>query len=345
MAIGNDDLDLIDDYEPMIDDANDLIQDNENDYIDSRQEEITEDREVLVESDFIEELLKTKGIEDINKIKFENEDGEIEEVSWSSLSNKDRLNIINSSSDNSNELQDQEIYLINAIRESKLSPAEYIQAIQRQGIDEYRRNTVDESYSYKVDDLTDEELYVADLITKIPDITKEEAFEALDRIKQNETLFKRQMGAIRSEYIKAEKETIQQEQWEQQQRAQEQYNQFAEGIENSILNFTEFSGCDLNMDQRDMQELYEFITGVDAAGVNHFGKVLNNPDALVRLAWFALNGEQMINDINTYYKNEISKVREASYNKGLQEGRDKPHVVHKSIKPDNTQSYYYDDLD
>jgi hypothetical protein len=92
-----------------------------------------------------------------------------------------------------------------------LSPAEYIQAIQRQGIDEYRRNTVDESYSYKVDDLTDEELYVADLITKIPDITKEEAFEALDRIKQNETLFKRQMGAIRSEYIKAEKETIQQE--------------------------------------------------------------------------------------------------------------------------------------
>ena len=345
MAIGNDDLDLIDDYEPMIDDANDLIQDNENDYIDSRQEEITEDREVLVEPDFIEELLKTKGIEDINRIKFENEDGEIEEVSWDSLSNRDRLNIINSSSDNSNELQDQEIYLINAIRESKLSPAEYIQAIQRQGIDEYRRNTVDESYSYKVDDLTDEELYVADLITKIPDITKEEAFEALDRIKQNETLFKRQMGAIRSEYIKAEKETIQQEQWEQQQRAQEQYNQFAEGIENSILNFTEFSGCDLNMDQRDMQELYEFITGVDAAGVNHFGKVLNNPDALVRLAWFALNGEQMINDINTYYKNEISKVRETSYNKGLQEGRDKPHVVHKSIKPDNTQSYYYDDLD
>lgn len=173
MAIGNDDLDLIDDYEPIIDDANDLIQDNENDYIDSHQEEITEDKEVLTEPDFIEELLKTKGIEDINKIKFENEDGEIEEVSWNSLSNRDRLNIINSSSDNSNELQDQEIYLINAIRESKLSPAEYIQAIQRQGIDEYRRNTVDESYSYKVDDLTDEELYVADLITKIPDITKE----------------------------------------------------------------------------------------------------------------------------------------------------------------------------
>ena len=74
----------------------------------------------------LEELLKTKGIEDINRIKFENEDGEIEEVSWDSLSNRDRLNIINSSSDNSNELQDQEIYLINAIRESKLSPAEYI---------------------------------------------------------------------------------------------------------------------------------------------------------------------------------------------------------------------------
>jgi hypothetical protein len=89
--------------------------------------------------------------------------------------------------------------------------------------------------------------------------------------------------------------------------------------------------------------LYEFITGVDAAGVSHFGKVLNDPEWLVRMAWFALNGEQMINDINEYYKKEIANVRKESYNRGLQ-GKDKTTVVHKNIQRNNT-SKDYDDLD
>ena len=45
------------------------------------------------EEDFITVLLKSKGIEDKSKIKFENEEGDVEELSWDSLSNEERMNI------------------------------------------------------------------------------------------------------------------------------------------------------------------------------------------------------------------------------------------------------------
>lgn len=338
MEIGNDDLDYTDEISEVFDSEEDF----------SSYEQEAEDSKVEEDSsDFISELLKTKGIEDRDKIKFENEDGEIEEVNWDSLSNADKMNIINSDSDDTM-LEDSEIQLINAIRDSKLSPAEYIQAIQQQGIDQYLQNTVDPSYSYRVDDLNDEELFIADVLTRSPEMTDEEVFELLDRVKQNDALFKKQIGAIRAEYIKAEQDSIRQAEFEQQQLAQEQYHQFASSIENSILNFTEFSGCDLNMGREDMQYLYNFITGVDAAGVSHIGKALNDPNRLVRMAWFDLYGEQMINDINEYYKREITNVRKESYNKGLQEKQDKPYIVHKNVQSNDSKKnnqFFYDDLD
>lgn len=347
MEIGNDDLDFMND-EYDIDSESDLQTQNNEDQIDDYQSDDdynhhSNDYSESDDQDFISELLKTRGIEDKTKIKFENEYGEIEEVDWDSLTNRDKLNILHSSEDDSTSLEDQEIMLINAIRQSQLTPQEYLRAVQNQSVNQYLQYTQDQFPTYRVDEISDEELFISDLLSRTPDLTEDEAYEALDRIKQNEALFNKQIGAIRAEYKKAEDDAIYYSQARKQQMAQEQFNHFADSIGNSIVNFTEFSGCDINMDEEDMQNLYEFITGVDAAGVSHFGKVLNDPEWLVRMAWFALNGEQMINDINEYYKKEIANVRKESYNRGLQ-GKDKTTVVHKSIQRNNT-SKDYDDLD
>lgn len=347
MEIGNDDLDFMND-EYDIDSESDLQTQNNEDQIDDYQSDDdynhhSNDYSESDDQDFISELLKTRGIEDKTKIKFENEYGEIEEVDWDSLTNRDKLNILHSSEDDSTSLEDQEIMLINAIRQSQLTPQEYLRAVQNQSVNQYLQYTQDQFPTYRVDEISDEELFISDLLSRTPDLTEDEAYEALDRIKQNEALFNKQIGAIRAEYKKAEDDAIYYSQARKQQMAQEQFNHFADSIGNSIVNFTEFSGCDINMDEEDMQNLYEFITGVDAAGVSHFGKVLNDPEWLVRMAWFALNGEQMINDINEYYKKEIANVRKESYNRGLQ-GKDKTTVVHKNIQRNNT-SKDYDDLD
>lgn len=325
MEIGIDDLDMIDDVE---------IEQQEEEIIEN-QEEIQEqnvDTHIETEDDFIASVLRSKGISDMSKIKFENEEGEIEEVDWNTLSNEDRLNIINSS-ESQNDLDDSEIELLNAIRQSGLTPSEYLQNIEKVGVDRYIQNSQTQQYS--VDSYTDDELFIADFMSRMQDVTEEEAQEALDRAKQNETLYKKQIGAIRQEYKNIEDENLKQEQLIQEQEAQERFNQFSNSVIDEINNFTEYSGYDLNLEDEDMQQLYDFITGQDAAGFNHFSKALQDPKILVKTAWLALNGEQMISDITEYFQKEITKVRKESYKKGVEEAQGKmnTNVVYRQKSP------------
>jgi len=78
------------------------------------------------ETDLTTEILKIRGIIDPSKIKFEDESGAVIERDWNSLSREEQLNIIADSSDPERDLDDAEIELINTIRESKLSPKDYI---------------------------------------------------------------------------------------------------------------------------------------------------------------------------------------------------------------------------
>lgn len=299
------------------------------------------------EEDFISYLLKSRGIEDKSKIKFENGEDSVKEIDWNSLNNEDKLNILNSSIEDLNtSLDESEIQLINSIRTSGLTAAEYIKQIETDGVNRYIQNVQNSQYEYTVDQYTDDELFIADFIERMG-ATEEEAREELERSKTNETLFNKKIGAIRNEYKTIEEENLRQAQIEQEQQAQEQYNQFAQQVIDQINDLKEFSGYDLNLEQDDMQMLYDFITGVDGAGNNYFAKALSDPKTLVQTAWLALNGKQMIEDITNYFQKEITKVRKESYEKGVASAKEKitqTDVVFKN-KPKIQQSEHYNDLD
>lgn len=341
MAVGIDDF-YDEDFDDPIEEPSQQVTEPQTEELEELEEQTIESPS-NTEDDFISQLLKSRGIEDSTKIQFENEEGNIEEIDWNSLSTEDKLNILETSSiQPETGLDDSEIQLINAIRSSQLSPQEYIQYIQKQAVDNYNQNS--NQSIYKVDDYTDDEIFVMDLISKSEDITEEEAIEALERAKSNETLYKKQINAMRNEYKKIEDEQLANQKAEQEQLQQEQFNQFASSIENSIINFTEFQGYDLNMEEEDMQNLYEFITGKDNAGNSWFGKALNDPDTVVQMAWFVLNGEKMIQDITEYYNKEITNVRKASYEKGKKDAENKKSTV--TYKPkfiDRNEKY--EDLD
>lgn len=357
MEEGIDDIDLMDDEygSQEVNDtqtqdttsSDDITQLEADDNLDGESTATTPSEE-SVEDTFISELLKSRGIEDPTKIKFENENGEIEEVDWSTLDTNDRLNILNSSATDATEgLDASEVELINAIRRSALTPAEYMQYLQRTSVETYIQNIQNQGQIYSVDQYSDEELFVMDLISKSEEITEEEALEALERAKSNEALFKKQIGATRKAYKQAEEESLQYARLKQEQEAQDQFNQFAEKIEDSILNFKAFSGGQISMSNEDMQDLYTFITGVDNAGNSWFGKALQDPDTVVRMAWFELNGEKMLQDITDYYEKEIANVRKESYKKGLAEAgkKDKPTVAYKPKGKNANVTQTYDDLD
>ena len=349
MAIGNDDFDYfdeVDDFTPQgVDpDPTQTDQDPEQE----PKEEPSGNKDTNSEDDFITSLLKSRGIDDRSKIKFEDEQGSVEELNWDNLSNEEKLNILNSSlSDPETDLDDEEAQLINTIRESGMTPAEYLEHIQSEGVNSYIQNNQNQDYQYQVDQYSDDELFIFDFISRMGDVTNEEAQEALERAKSNEALFAKQIAAIRNEYKAIEEENLRQAQIEQEEQAKEQYNQFADQIADQIGDFTEFSGYDLNLDDEDRDSLYEFITGFDAAGNNHFAKALSDPKILVQTAWFALNGKQMMDDITSYFQNEIKEVRRESYEKGLADAKEKmkKNPVVFTEKQTGTHTEIYNDLD
>ena len=139
-----------------------------------------------------------------------------------------------------------------------------------------------------------------------------------------------------------------QAQLEQEQIAQQQYDQFSDQIVDEINNLKEIQGFELNMENNDMQELYDFITGQDAAGNNYLAKALSDPRILVKTAWLALNGDQMINDITSYFQKEIANVRKESYKKGVTDTQKKMEKADKVVFKDThtkPSKEVFDDLD
>lgn len=295
------------------------------------------------DGDLINSLLETKGIEDPSRIKFENDNGEIEEVDWNSLNDVEKLNILSSSSESDPEtaLNNQEIELLNAIRTSNLTPAEYLQYIGRQSIGNYIQQN--SATQFKIDEYTDEELYVLDLLSKTEDITEQEALEALENSKANEALFRKQMDAVRSDYRKAEVENLRQIQAQQEYQAQVEFNRTAHQLQDEINNFTEFAGYEVNMDNDEKQDVYTFLVGHDNAGNSWLGKALKDKQSAVRMAWLTLYGEQMVQDITDYYKSYITQVRKNSYNKGVEDARNG--YVNTVYRPKTMSKTSYDDLD
>ena len=299
------------------------------------------------EDDFLTSLLKSRGIEDKSKIKFATEEGDVEEVDWDSLSNEDKLNILSSSENTpENGLDESEIQLINAIRNSGMSPSEYLQFIGNGEVERYIQNS--QEPQYEIDEYSDDALFLMDFMSRMGEVTEDEAIEALERAKANESLFKKQIEAIRNEYKQAEQENQMQAQIEQEQIAQQQYDQFSDQIVDEINNLKEIQGFELNMENNDMQELYDFITGQDAAGNNYLAKALSDPRILVKTAWLALNGDQMINDITSYFQKEIASVRKESYKKGVTDTQNKMEKADKVVFKDThtkPSKEVFDDLD
>lgn len=321
MEIGIDedfDNEIDDNLSNEIDD--DLTSNEENTSLQETSEETPDENQDIPQEDVIDLYLKHKGIDDKSKIKFENDEGQIEEKDWNSLSKDEKLNILTSSESAAEDgLDSSEIDLINMVRASGMTPEEFVNYIRQGALSEASQATP----QYEIDQYTDDELFLTDLYSRTPDISQDEALEALDKAKSNESLYTKQINALRAEYQQIEQENLAQAQIEQEQEAALQYNQFANQIVDEINGFTEFKGYDLNLDDNDKQEVYEFITGKDAAGVNYMAKALSDPQILVKTAWLALNGEQMIDDITTYFQKEISNVRKESYKKGVEDTQKK----------------------
>lgn len=294
-----------------------------------QQEEQPDNQPEQSQDDLTTEVLRLKGIADPSKIKFEDESGTVVERSWDSLSREEQLNILADSIEvEKDDLTDNERALINTLRENGMSFDEYVQSL-----------IPVQQPTYKVDELTDEEVYALDLLEKVgtDNITDDEITEVINAAKQNEAVFKKTVEGLRKQYIQLQKD--EEEQMAQQQAAQQQaaYQQFATSIQTEIGNLNKFAGQDLELSNEDVEALSRFMLEIDDNGVSEFGKRLQDPAVFTEAAFWVLNKEQIIE--------ELTKQIQESYNRGFNAAKNEKQttVVKNPFKKSANEMFDDDD--
>ena len=311
MGIGIDDL--YDDDEML--EAQNQDENQENQEENQKQEQNQQNQD----ENFLGDFLKTRGIDNLQKINFEDDNGNLIERSWNDLSREEKINILNmpletqEEKHEDNDLTEEEINLLSQIRQSNLTPTEYLKQIAGQ--------EVEVTPQYKIDELSDDEVFILDLESRVGEMTDEEAAEALSTAKSNEDFFKRQIEGIRKEYKEREDYRNQQEEAQREQEEQEAFEAYQTQVVDAINNFNSIGNFDLNFEQEDKEELADFMLSKDQSGNNYLFEALQDPETLTKAAWFILNGEEAFNNISDYFAQQIKLVSENQYKKGLEDGK------------------------
>lgn len=242
------------------------------------------------QEDLTAEVLKLKGISNPEKIKFADETGAIIERDWDSLTREEQINILIDQEQEQQEFDDSELQLIDTIRESGMTPEEYLQALLPE---------VEQTKRYKVDDLSDEEVYALDLLHKIgQDISDEEINQALELAKQNEGLFNKTVEGLRKEYIRLQEDEEAQIANEKAAKEEEAYNRFATSIISQIQGLDSFAGQPLQLSDDDVEDLSSFMLELDNQGLSTFGRAMNDPSLFTKAAFWILNEDKIVEELN-----------------------------------------------
>lgn len=273
-------------------------------------QETTPPSEEDQEDDLTTEVLKLRGISNPDKIKFEDESGAITERSWDSLTKEEQINILADSREHqetNNDLAEDEMDLINAIRNSGMSVQDYMQTITPQINQPQDTN--------QFDAMSDEDLYAFDILNKVgnDNITDEELDAALEAAKANETLFKKTVDGLRQQYNRLQEEQKQNIANQQQAAAQQRYQAFANVVNNQIDNFNSFAGQPIQLSNQDKDNLSEFMLALDEDGSSALGKALQDPRLLTKAAFWLLNEQELIA--------ELQKQQQDAYTRGYNAGK------------------------
>lgn len=264
-----------------------------------------------VDDSFITELLAANGIKDASKIKFEGEDGTVVERAWKDLSREEKLNILSPvETADSSEYSEEEVNLIQRIREAQQTPEEYLEALKNEAA-----QAVQPVSSYEIDGISDDELFVLDAIDKYGEenVSDEQLEELLKNAKSNPELYAKTIESLRTQYKQREDELNYQKQQESEAQQEEDFKNFSASVLKEIESLNTLGGQNIELSVDDMNDIANYILTRDEGGNSEFGKAMNDPKKFVELAFWALKG----NDIMS----EISSQLKTAYEKGVEAGK------------------------
>lgn len=257
----------------------------------------------------IQSILSQNGIKDVNKIKFEGENDTVVEKSWKELTREEKLNILRTPQSSAEDFSEDELNLIQKIRDSKQTPSDYLASLERAA------TKAVETQTYDIDGLSDDELFVLDAIDRFgnENITDEQLETLLNNAKSDPDLYAKNIASLRAQYKQKEDDLRLQQQQQDDAQQEQEYKNFSESILNEIKSLNQVAGQSIELSVDDMNELANFILTRDDNGDSEFGKVMNDPKMFTQVAFWALKGNDIMSEIS-------SQIRLA-YEKGLAEGK------------------------
>ena len=236
------------------------------------------------ENDYINYLLSSKGV-DPHSIIYEDEDGSEKTVDFYELTPEEQLNILNYNP-TAHELDENEIEVVNFLRQNNITLEEYTEYIKNETV----RELLVQTAPLSIDSISNEDLYAQVLKDQYPDLTDEEVAFELEKEKANEDLFNKKINQIRTFY--KEQETAQLEAMAEEERInkENELQQAQSQVATAAVSTKDFFGFELDDNDREDVMKYIFNQGVD--GKSQFFKALENPEILFKVALYALKGDE-----------------------------------------------------
>lgn len=264
--------------------------------------ENVEDSQDSESKNYIDLLLEAKGVKG-HKIQIQDENGEMTETNFDDLSDQEKFDFLNQNYSDTNYLNDDEIQTLNYLRSNKMSLKDFADWQKNVGVQEYLSGQQPKT---DIDTYTDDEIIAYDFIRRFGDeMTDEEIDTEIERLKEDEDAYKKRVNLLRTSYKNEEMAQAKLYEDEQAKQSEENQQRFIQAYSNALQNLDSIQGIEL--DNNDKNELYQFILAKDPNNRTEFSKLLDDPEQVIKMAWFAKHGEQAMNDVIDYFKKEITK--------------------------------------
>ena len=299
-------------------------------------------------SDVLSDYLRMKGI-DPDNIQINDEQDNPSYSSFKDLGRQEQLDLLRSldSTDDESDydLDDDEIDLINSIRSSNMSIEEFVSDIQNRAVQDYVNSGMGNHQQYSVDQLSAQDLFVSDYKARMPNASDDEVISALNAAMSNQQSFENMMAGLRQAYKQQEEDYIENQIRASEERARRQQ----EGYENIIVDTLNNMGSiklgklQAELDEDDKYDIAGTILDSDTTGTRRLARLINDPETLVKMVWYATKGENAIDEMQRYYMNEINTRQKAAYQKGFEDaknGKGMSYVVNRPARKGNQQPQF-----
>lgn len=282
-------------------------------------EETEDNNEPEAHSDFITKYLNEYGIADPSKLQFEDEDGKIVEKNFNDLTDEEKLNVFKELADPG--FTDYEKQVVDYLRKNNATLDDVIQYYQQKAVEDYLNQNPDQvrHRTYSIDDYTDDELYLADLKNKYPDFTDEELTSKLESAKLNEELFGKEVDAIRTSLKQQEDDEIK----HQEEIEAQSYQELQNNLQAAMADFTEIlldpedksqDAMSLQIEDADRVVMLRYLLERDKDGKSQLVKDLEDPKALIELAYYRTRERDNLTGLTRYWKSVLANERKEKAN-------------------------------